>query len=558
MVLPVIAMALVSAVGLVITEPQDGVVYGGDWLTLNALAENGGQPPDSVVFTLNGSPPEQVPRLVTDWYTYLGNNHHTGFSNSPAPADGSVLWTAPVTGDTHEFCGPVVVDGIVYFASDQQSTLFALDAYTGEILWEYDVVNHVDDAVTWYQGRVYVPADSAWCLDALTGERIWAFKPSPGFKMNGTPAVADGVAYFTHAPDWSNTDVCALDASTGDLLWQVTLPAYSTGCVTVHNDLLFVPTYVGSLYALDTADGGTVWENSDSPTGYWDSSPVYVDGTIYICGFDGYARGIMALTGETIWQRPISPGIRYIAATPAFGYGSIFFADQVDSFHRLSAPDGSVLWSVPGVQHGSPALADGTVFFGQGADRANGQVRALDIETGQELWSYQTGGTEVYSSPAVTDGVVYIAGMDWNLYAFGSPRFTYRGDLFAQVGSNQLIAASYFQGAPAAADTVVFTVTGTGTGPSGVEAFLRAAPNPFSASTNLGFTLDSPGYVSLRVFDLTGRPVASLLDGGMGSGPHSVSWNGTDPGGSPVPSGMYFARLTLEGYTATTGLCVLR
>ncbi len=40
-----------------------------------------------------------------------------------------------MTGDTHEFCGPVVVDGIVYFASDQQSTLFALDAYTVEILW---------------------------------------------------------------------------------------------------------------------------------------------------------------------------------------------------------------------------------------------------------------------------------------------------------------------------------------------------------------------------------------------------------------------------------------
>jgi hypothetical protein len=84
-------MALVSAVGLVITEPQDGGVYGGDWLTLNALAENGGQPPDSVVFTLNGSPPEQVPRLVTDWYTYLGKqpSHRVLQLPGPPPTDPS-------------------------------------------------------------------------------------------------------------------------------------------------------------------------------------------------------------------------------------------------------------------------------------------------------------------------------------------------------------------------------------------------------------------------------------------------------------------------------------
>jgi hypothetical protein len=49
-----------------------------------------------------------------------------------------------------------------------------------------------------------------------------------------------------------------------------------------------------------------------------------------------------------------------------------------------------------------------------------GQVYALDAMSGEEIWSYKTGGA-VYSSPAVVDGVLYIGAMDSNVYAFGSP-----------------------------------------------------------------------------------------------------------------------------------------
>lgn len=549
-----------STTSLTITEPVDGEAYDGDWLTVRVIVENENEIPENVRYTLNAQSPMEIPRLNTDWYTYMANDLHTGFSESPAPADNSILWTAPVTGNTHEFCSPVVVNGMVYFVSDEQSIAYALDAATGDIIWQYDVVDHVDDAVTFYEGKVYVAADSAWCLDALSGERIWAFKPVPFFKMNGTPALGNGVAYFSFAPNYNSLEVHALDAENGEQIWFTQIPFYSTGCLTLHGNRLYVPTYNGNLYALDISDGSIIWENSDSFSGYWDSSPVVVDGVIYICGNDGIARGIDCITGTTLWAEEITPGENYIAATPAYAYGELFFADQVDSFHCLDALTGVPVWSVPGVQHGSSGIADGMVFYGEGADRANGKVVALSCESGDEIWSYQTGGAEIYSSPAITDGVLYIAGMDSNLYAFGTGfKYTYFDDFYAQVGANELIVTSYDGGLAVAADTINFTVTGTGISlePSRLHE-LTVTPNPFVSTTSISFEIFEPGLTSVVIFDLAGRTISVIQDQELLAGKHTIQWDGIDQNGNLVSAGLYLCRIESGGVVETAGMCLLR
>lgn len=545
---------LAASSTVLVTAPVDGETYAADWLDLKALVTNENYPPDSVTFILNGAAPEAVPRLSTDWHTYMGNDLHTGFSLSPAPMEPTLLWAADsITGNTHEFCSPVVVNGVVYHVSDLQSTVFALDAVTGELIWSYYVNDHVDDAVTWYDGMIFVAADSAFCLDALTGERIWAYKPSTSsFKMNGTPAVGEGVAYFSYAPDWSSMDIYALDAFSGEEIWCSQLPSYSTGCVTLHGNRLYVPTYNGDLYALDTADGSILWSNGESVSGYWDSSPVVVDDVIYICGFDGIARGINCNTGTTIWSTPVSSW--YIAATPAFANGRLFFADQVDSFHCLESDYGSQVWSVPGVQHGSPGIADGVVFFGEGADRQLGDIRALSADTGEEIWSYPTDGAEIYSSPAITDGIVYIAGMDWKLYAIGEElRFSYAGSINADAGENQLILTSWNSGSPSASDTVSFTVTGTGLNfnPTTVHG-LAVSPNPCGGSTVISFDLPEEMFTTVAIFDLSGRQVDILENRRMSAGSHSVCW-----AGNGFPPGLYLCRLSGETISETVGICLI-
>jgi hypothetical protein len=68
-------------------------------------------------------------------------------------------------------------------------------------------------------------------------------------------------------------------------------------------------------------------------------------------------------------------------------------------------------------------------------------------------------------------------------------------------------------------------------------------PNPFNPSTSIRFTLDSPGYARLDVFNLLGQRVRTLADRVCPAGSHEVTWDGTADDGRPVASGVYFYRL---------------
>ncbi|MCD4700438.1 MAG: T9SS type A sorting domain-containing protein, partial [Candidatus Aegiribacteria sp.] len=181
---------------------------------------------------------------------------------------------------------------------------------------------------------------------------------------------------------------------------------------------------------------------------------------------------------------------------------------------------------------------------------------------GQEVWSYITdsGLYGIVSSPAITDGVVYIAATDWNLYAFGTGlKYTYLNDLFAEVGSNELIVTSFDEGVPVAADTISFTVTGTGISLESTRRLgLCASPNPFHSSASISFELSEPGYTSIEVYDLSGRIVCSLNDSELSAGEHSVQWDGRRQNGEPVSAGLYLCRIQSGSIAETTGLCLLR
>jgi outer membrane protein assembly factor BamB len=556
----ILTAILISTTAVTITEPVDGETYDGDWLPLRAIVENENELPDSVHYELNGQSAVLIPRLNTDWYTYMQNDLHHGYSESPAPHDNTIFWTAPITGTDHEFPTPVVVDGLVYYPQNSDGdTLFALDAVTGDIDWMFTGTGSTDDAVTVKNGYVYIASDSLWCLDALTGERIWANGDADG--TASTPAVVDGRVYcgrtISYVPPI--VGILCLDAVTGVELWSDSLlSGRMVSCMTVWNDMVFVPTYLGPLYALDILDGSVIWMNTDAQDGYWDSSPTVDDAVIYIGGFDGYLRAIDANSGETIWTTDFS---NYITATPAYHEGYIYIGADAGPFASVNAFNGIFNWTNNLAIHGSPGVADGMVFFGDYFFNDSARVIALDCASGDTVWTYMTTANRFQGSPAITDGILYIPAIDGNLYAFGTGlKYTYREDYFyADVGPNELIVTSFDGSAAVAADTINFTVTQTGiTLEPSTRLALCASPNPFYSEASISFELSEPGWTSVTVYDLSGRIVRTLENSELGTGQHSIVWDGRKENGVVLSAGLYICRIQSGGISETTGLCLLR
>ncbi len=85
-----------------------------------------------------------------------------------------------------------------------------------------------------------------------------------------------------------------------------------------------------------------------------------------------------------------------------------------------------------------------------------------------------------------------------------------------------------------------------------------AYPNPFNPATNIKFATPRTGHVSLKIYDLAGRHVRTLVDGRKDAGYHNVMWDGTDQRGRGVASGAYYYRLQTDGFDQTQKMLLLK
>ncbi len=89
-------------------------------------------------------------------------------------------------------------------------------------------------------------------------------------------------------------------------------------------------------------------------------------------------------------------------------------------------------------------------------------------------------------------------------------------------------------------------------------AVQRIYPNPFNPSTTIEFSVPTPGPATLRIFDLQGKRVATLVNEALGAGIFRVRWNGKSDDGRDLPSGVYFARVETRKSRASARLMMVK
>jgi hypothetical protein len=78
-------------------------------------------------------------------------------------------------------------------------------------------------------------------------------------------------------------------------------------------------------------------------------------------------------------------------------------------------------------------------------------------------------------------------------------------------------------------------------------------PNPFNPVTMINYQLPMNSHVLLKVYDILGREISTLIDEPVAAGRHEVHWNAAD-----LPSGLYFYRIQTGSYSAVKKMILMK
>lgn len=246
-------------------------------------------------------------------------------------ATGTLRWSF-ATGDVVH-ASPAVVDGVVYIGSWDRN-LYALDAGSGRERWHYTTGNDttsynqigIASSAAVVDGLVFVGGRDGHfhVVDAKTGELRWTHDNKMGWTI-ASPAVRNGVVYF---PTSDGRRFKALDASTGEVLFDLPNVATSFSSPAIAGDVAFYGSSDGYLNAVDITRGtllarfqtdgskehGGPFTGED---GVFHTGPMFPDWTL-----DGMMIGVrtMMTVGSVFSSPVVVDGVVYFGSTDGHLY----------------------------------------------------------------------------------------------------------------------------------------------------------------------------------------------------------------------------------------------
>ncbi|HEU4725255.1 MAG TPA: PA14 domain-containing protein, partial [Candidatus Eisenbacteria bacterium] len=222
--------------------------------------------------------------------------------------------------------------------------------------------------------------------------------------------------------------------------------------------------------------------------------------------------------------------------TDTYGGGAYASNGGTISFDR------SIVWGNSGTTNGSEAWtadATSTVEF------VCSDVRSSAVGGG---------GTEVFAADVIISDPLFCVPAP-------SAQAPTTGGSYRVVGGSPVLSTAALCGKSIGARGQGCTTTVTAIDDVPVARVTRLeqnAPNPFNPVTRIRFSLERGGRTTLRIFDVAGRVVSTLVDRDLAAGPHSITWRGTDDHGRQVATGVYFYELRNNGEASTRSMVLLK
>jgi hypothetical protein len=333
------------------------------------------------------------------------------------------------------------------------------------------------------------------------------------------------------------------------------------GALTVSGTNLFAGTQGGVFLS---TDNGTSWNQVNTGLTYSSVRALAVSGTNLFAGGD--AGVFLSTNNGTSWT-VVNTGLTdstvralEVSGTNLFvgTWGGVFFStNNGTSWSTINAglTDNALFvyaFAVTGVN-----LFAGT-WGGVFLSTNNGSSwTAVNTE---HVWSLAVSGTNLFAGTwnGIFESICPLPSISTSIISPGASTNAYIHISSIPVGgmNGKIIVVS---NAPSSPDTITLIGYGVLTDvkenaeiPKGY-ALSQNYPNPFNPSTTISFSLPSKSFVSLKVFDLIGRDVATIVSEEMSAGSYSKQWNAVN-----MSSGIYFYRLQVGSFTETKKLVLLR
>jgi outer membrane protein assembly factor BamB len=285
---------------------------------------------------------------------------------------------------------PLIAGGKVFVTavspSGSGTTLYALDEATGTGAWSVSLGgSRPFSSAAYDSGQVYALTYDGLlrAFDASSGAQLWSTQLGGQYSFTAPPVASNGVLYTSGAG--SGGTLYAVSETSGAVLWTVPVINGDDSSPALSDTGVYVSYACPQVYEFDRTSGAAIWHYNPGCSGGGGRTPVLNGGNLYVRDWASSPPGYVfnGSSGTVLSRFTAGPAPAFVGNTGLFLSGSTLTAQDQTG--------GATLWSFAGdgFLDTAPIIVNNDVYVGS----STGNLYALDIGTGHQVWSTNVGAS---------------------------------------------------------------------------------------------------------------------------------------------------------------------